>query len=129
VVSTVIQCQMPIWVVRNHIESNLHFLFWSEIILTVFFWLTTKYKVSNKAFVCFKYIPIERWWRTIVILCELNFELPSFSIYYKINVLPVRNVIACSTWPICKIKRLNKENNVSNFAIFIKCTCKCVSIN
>jgi hypothetical protein len=55
------------------------------------------YKVSDKAFFCFKYIPVERWWRKTVVLCELNFELHSFSIYYKINVLPVRNAIVCST--------------------------------
>jgi hypothetical protein len=66
-----------------------------------------------------KYTPLERWWRITVILCELNYDLHSFSIYYKINLLPVRNFIVCSTWPTCKIKRLNKENDVSNFAIVI----------
>jgi len=120
-----VKCQFESFAIILKVSNIFCFgpkLFW------LFFWMTAKYTVSDKAFVCFKYIPVERWRKT-AILCELNFELHSFSIYYKIHVLPVRNVIACSTWPTWKIKRLNKENDVSNFAIFIKCTCKCVFIN
>jgi hypothetical protein len=131
VVWTVMQCQVSIWAVRNDIEStnvNNIFRLAPKLLWCCFFsrW-TTKYKVSDKVFVCFKYIPfIKEGGEKQVFYANwmLIYTVSRYTI--NINVLPVRNFIVCSTWPTYNIKRLNRENDVSNFAMFIKCTCKCV---